>query len=149
MLETGGIAGNAGASWNMNGVGNPIDWSLGGTNTAANHLPQNGWIFGAQGIDVLDKEDWASADGWIFFQSDVLSSLDFGYRFATHERSNDFSLAQGPNWASNWTDINAYPAWRHPTQAILGVWRQRALGHLVLRPHSWRAQRPLRQPQQP
>ena len=109
VLET-GIAGNAGASWSMNGVGNPIDWSLGGTNTAANHLPQNGWIFGAQGIDVLDKEDWASADGQFFFQSDVLSSLDFGYRFATHERSNDFSLAQGPNWASNWTDINAYPA---------------------------------------
>ena len=109
VLET-GVAGNAGASWSMNGVDNPIDWSLGGTNTAANHLPQNGWIFGAQGIDVLDKEDWASADGKFFFGDGMLSSLDFGYRYATHERSNDFSIAQGPNWASNWTDINAYPA---------------------------------------
>jgi iron complex outermembrane receptor protein len=109
VLET-GVAGNAGASWSMNGVGNPIDWSLGGTNTASNHLPQNGWIFGAQGIDVLDKEDWASADGKFFFDDGVLSTLDFGYRYATHERSNDFSIAQGPNWASNWTDINAYPA---------------------------------------
>ncbi|MBA3928224.1 MAG: TonB-dependent receptor [Xanthomonas sp.] len=109
VLET-GIAGNAGASWRMNGVSNPIDWSLGGTNTATNHLPQNGWIFGAQGINVLDKEDWASADGQFFFDGDTLSSLDFGYRYATHERKNDFSLAQGPNWATNWTDISAYPA---------------------------------------
>lgn len=62
VIET-GIAGNAGASWSMNGVGNPIDWALGGTNTAATHRPQNGWIFGGQGIDVLDKEDWGSADG--------------------------------------------------------------------------------------
>lgn len=107
VLET-GVAGNGGASWRMNGVDSPLDWSLGGTNTAATHLPQNGWIFGAQGIDVLDKEDWASADGQLFFEG-VLSSLDFGYRYATHERSNDFSLAQGPNWASNWTDIGAYP----------------------------------------
>lgn len=108
VLET-GVAGNAGASWRMNGVDNPLDWSLGGTNTASNHLPQNGWIFGAQGIDVLDKEDWAQVDGQFFFDGGALSSLDFGYRYATHERSNDFSLAQGPNWASNWTDINAYP----------------------------------------
>ena len=107
VLET-GVAGNAGASWRMNGVDSPFDWSLGGTNTAANHLPQNGWIFGAQGINVLDKEDWASADGQLFFDG-VLSSLDFGYRYSTHERSNDFSIAQGPDWASNWTDINAYP----------------------------------------
>ena len=108
VLET-GLAGNAGASWSMNGAGNPIDWSLGGTNTAANHLPQNGWIFGDQGIDVLDKEDWGSVDGQFFFDGDVLSSLDFGYRRATHERSNDMSIGQGPNWASNWQDITAYP----------------------------------------
>ncbi len=108
VLET-GLAGNAGASWSMNGVGNPIDWSLGGTNTAANHLPQNGWIFGDQGIDVLDKEDWGSVDGQFFFDSDVMSSLDFGYRRASHERSNDMSIGQGPNWASNWQDITAYP----------------------------------------
>ena len=109
VLET-GLAGNAGASWSMNGAGNPIDWSLGGTNTAANHLPQNGWIFGDQGIDVLDKEDWGSVDGQFFFEGDMLSSLDFGYRRATHERSNDMSIGQGPNWASNWQDITAYPA---------------------------------------
>jgi iron complex outermembrane receptor protein len=109
VLET-GVAGGAGASWSMNGVGSPIDWSLGGTNTAANHMPQNGWIFGGQGIDVLDKENWASADGAFLFSDGALTSLEFGYRHSSHERSNDFEIAQGPNWASNWTDVTAYPA---------------------------------------
>ncbi len=109
VIET-GTAGNAGASWSMNGVGSPIDWSLGGTNTAANHLPQNGWIFGGQGIDVLDKEDWASADGTFYFGDGALSSLDFGFRHSKHERSNDFEIAQGPNWSSTWTDVTTYPA---------------------------------------
>lgn len=109
VIET-GIAGNAGASWSMNGVGNPIDWALGGTNTAATHRPQNGWIFGGQGIDVLDKEDWGSADGTYNFGSDTLESLHFGLRHSSHERSNDFEIAQGPNWSSNWQDITAYPS---------------------------------------
>lgn len=109
VIET-GIAGNAGASWSMNGVGNPIDWALGGTNTAATHRPQNGWIFGGQGIDVLDKEDWGSADGTYNFGSDTLESLHFGLRHSSHEHSNDFEIAQGPNWSSNWQDITAYPS---------------------------------------
>lgn len=108
VLET-GVAGGAGASWTMHGVGKPIDWALGGTNTPANHMPQNGWIFGGQGIDVLDKEDWASADGTFYFGDGALSSLEFGFRHSSHERSNDFEIAQGPNWATNWTDISAYP----------------------------------------
>lgn len=109
VLET-GLAGNAGASWNMNGIGSPIDWALGGSNTAATHRPQNGWIFGGQGIDVLDKEDWASADGTYRFAGGVISSLNFGLRHSTHERSNDFEIAQGPNWSSDWQNIAAYPS---------------------------------------
>ena len=108
VLET-GTAGGAGASWRMNGLGSPIDWSLGGTNTATNHMPQNGWIFGGQGIDVLDKEDWLSVDGAFAFNEGMLTSLDFGYRHSRHERSNDFEIAQGPNWASPWTDVTTYP----------------------------------------
>ncbi|KRG40966.1 TonB-dependent receptor [Stenotrophomonas panacihumi] len=109
VLET-GTAGNAGASWSMGGLGDPIDWSLGGVNTPANHLPQNGWIFGGQAIDVKDSEDWFAADGELFANADsVLNSFDFGVRYSEHERKNDFEIAQGPNFASNWTDISAYP----------------------------------------
>lgn len=109
VLET-GIGPNAGASWNMHGIDEAIDWSLGGNNTAANHLPQNGWIFGGQGIEVIDQEDWFAADASLFTNGDsTFSSLDFGLRYAQHERRNDYEIAQGPNWASDWQNINAYP----------------------------------------
>lgn len=108
VLET-GLAGNAGASWNMNDIGEAIDWNLGGTNTPSTHLPQNGWIFGGQGIDVEDKEDWFAADGEYYTNGSVLSSLDFGVRYAEHERGNDFEIAQGPNWATDWQNIANYP----------------------------------------
>lgn len=109
VLET-GIGPNAGASWNMHGIDEAIDWSLGGNNTAANHLPQNGWIFGGQGIEVIDQEDWFAADASLFTNGDsTFSSLDFGLRYAQHERRNDYEIAQGPNWASDWQNINVYP----------------------------------------
>lgn len=108
VLET-GTAGNAGASWNMHGIDEAIDWSLGGTNTSANHLPDKGWIFGGQDIDVTDKEDWLAIDGQLFADAGALTSLDFGVRYSEHERKNDYEIAQGPNWSSTWTDISTYP----------------------------------------
>lgn len=115
VLET-GLAPDAGASWSMRGIRKAIDWSLGGDNTAATHLPNKGWIFGGQGIEVIDKEDWFSADGTVHFFDGVLASLDFGLRHARHERRNDYEIAQGPNWATDWTNIANYPtsAGRYP-----------------------------------
>ena len=107
VLET-GIGMGAGASWAMHGIDKAIDWSLGGNNTPANHLPNAGWIFGGQGIDVEDKEDWFAADGELFFGNGALTTLDFGLRYAAHERRNDFEIAQGPNWATAWNDIASY-----------------------------------------
>ncbi|MBP3983699.1 TonB-dependent receptor [Pseudoxanthomonas helianthi] len=108
VLET-GIGQGAGASWAMHGIDKAIDWSLGGNNTPANHLPTAGWIFGGQGIDVSDKEDWFAADGEYGFTDGVLASLDFGVRYSEHERKNDFEIAQGPNWATDWQNIANYP----------------------------------------
>ncbi len=108
VLET-GIGQGAGASWAMHGINEVIDWNLGGNNTAANHLPNAGWIFGGQGIDVSDKEDWFAADGEYGFTGGVLASLDFGVRYSEHERKNDFEIAQGPNWATDWQNIANYP----------------------------------------
>ncbi len=105
-----GIGAGAGASWSMNGVGNPIDWALGGDNSSPTGiLPQNGWIFGGQGIDALDKEEWFQADGELYFSDSVLSTLDFGVRYADHTRENQFEVAQGPNWATDWQNPANYP----------------------------------------
>ncbi|WP_226467661.1 TonB-dependent receptor [Luteimonas panaciterrae] len=105
-----GTAGNAGASWTMNGYGNPLDWSLGGDNSSPSGIrPQNGWIFGGQGIDVLDEEKWAQADGEVTFLEGVLSSLDFGLRYSDHTRESLNEIAQGPNFATDWQNPANYP----------------------------------------
>lgn len=105
-----GVGAGAGASWGMNGIGKPTNWTLGGDNSSPSGiLPQAGWIFGGQGIKVKDKEDWAQFDGELDFDDGALTSLQFGGRYAKHERSNPFEVAQGPNWASDWQNPAAYP----------------------------------------
>jgi iron complex outermembrane receptor protein len=105
-----GTAGGAGASWDMRGLGKPINWTLGGDNTSPSGiLPAAGWIFGGQGIKVKDKEDWAQVDGELNFDGGALTSLQFGGRYAKHTRENPFEVAQGPNFASDWQNPAAYP----------------------------------------
>ncbi|MBS0582525.1 MAG: TonB-dependent receptor [Proteobacteria bacterium] len=109
VMELGAQAG-AGASWNMHGINSPIDWTMGGDNSSPSGiLPSAGWIFGEQGIDVKDKEKWAQADGEFAVDNGPLSTIDFGVRYAKHTRENLFDVAQGPNWATNWTDPAGYP----------------------------------------
>ena len=105
-----GFGDRAGSSWTMNGTGGPIDWDIGGDNASPSGIrPQDGWIFGGQGINVEDSEAWATADGEIFFSEGALSTLDFGVRYTDHKRENPFEVAQGPNWASDWQNPAAYP----------------------------------------
>ncbi|WP_020684077.1 TonB-dependent receptor [Rudaea cellulosilytica] len=109
VMELGGQAG-AGASWNMHGIKSPIDWTMGGDNSSTSGImPSAGWIFGEQGIDVKDKERWAQADGEFAVDNGPLSTIDFGARYAKHTRENLFDVAQGPNFATNWTDPAGYP----------------------------------------
>jgi iron complex outermembrane receptor protein len=96
VIETGTQYGS-GASWQMNGVGNAIDWAMGDNyGDPASSIPSAGWIFGGQAIEVKDKEDWAAADGSLTFTDGLLSSLDFGVRYTEHNRHNDYEIAQGP-----------------------------------------------------
>lgn len=105
-----GTAVGAGAGWDMRGLGKPINWTLGGDNSSTSGIrPDMGWIFGGQGIKVKDKEDWAQADGELAFDDGAFSSLQFGARYAKHTRENPSEIAQGPNFATDWTDPAAYP----------------------------------------
>jgi iron complex outermembrane receptor protein len=109
VMELGTAAG-AGASWDMRGLDKPINWTLGGDNSSTSGIrPDMGWIFGGQGIKVKDKEDWAQFDGELAFDDGAISSLQFGARYAKHTRQNPSEIAQGPDFATNWTDPAAYP----------------------------------------
>ena len=105
-----GTGAGAGSSWQMRGLGQPINWSQGGNNSSPSGiLPQDGWIFGDQDIHVKDKENWGQADGNFAFDNSALASLDFGLRYSDHTRDNKTSIGQGPNFASAWQDPTAYP----------------------------------------
>lgn len=93
------FAQGAGAHWQMSGE-NPISWGfLGGINPSspAGSGATPGWIFGDQGINVTDDENWYKVDGTYYFDGSVLSSVDFGVRYADHTRKNPTDIGQGPN----------------------------------------------------
>ena len=88
-----------GAGWSLNGVG-AADWNLGSADTSQPGEPLTdvslGWIFGYQDIDVEDTEDWIQLDANVEMDRGVLSSIDFGLRYADHGRHLDQATAQGP-----------------------------------------------------
>jgi iron complex outermembrane recepter protein len=90
------------ASYSMNGLGTPLNWSMSGDNSAFNPATMGlDWIFGDQDVHVVDKEHWFQADGeYDFDDAGALSSLDFGVRYAKHDHDSPTAIAQGPNFAS-------------------------------------------------
>ena len=56
-----------------------------------------GWIFGAQNIDVKDKEKWAKIDSDYKIDNGAWKDLKFGVRYEAHDRTSDDAIAQGPS----------------------------------------------------
>lgn len=89
-----------GASWNTHGTSSPTDWSVGGDISKAGVTSFGTW--GNQQVTAIDEEKWFTADFSRAFDG-VLSSLDFGLRYADHNRE-----AQSPEGASPgniWADL--------------------------------------------
>jgi iron complex outermembrane receptor protein len=89
-----------GTSYSLHGIGSGPDFDLGRqvNNTPfPNGTPVTfGWIFGAQNVDVKDKEDWGKLDGDYQIHDSSWTDLKFGVRYQTHERSSNNAIAQGP-----------------------------------------------------
>jgi iron complex outermembrane recepter protein len=96
---------SSGSGFQLNGMGTGPSFNLGNTvNTTPtpNGVPVTfGWIFGAQNVDVKDKEDWAKLDGDFKIDNGSWADLKFGVRYQTHERSSDNAIAQGPTFGPN------------------------------------------------
>ena len=61
-----------------------------------------GWIFGAQDVDVVDKETWGKIDaGFAMEDSGAWKDLKFGVRYVKHDRTSDNAIAQGPTFSCN------------------------------------------------
>ena len=79
------VGSGGGASWATHGSGSPIDWNVGG-DLSPNGVTSFG-TWGNQQVTAEDKEKWATLDfNQYFNDGGVLSSIDFGLRFADHKR---------------------------------------------------------------
>jgi iron complex outermembrane receptor protein len=90
------VGNGTGAGYRINGVNTAASWNLGNTNYASRAQDTLGWIFGDQQTYVHDKESWAKLDGEYQLDSGVFTSLKFGVRSTTHDRSNANVNNQAP-----------------------------------------------------
>jgi len=98
-----------GAGWNLNGIDEAASFTLNENTAAPSADLALDWIFGLQNLDIEDKDQWGQIDGEYFIDSGVMSSLDFGVRFASHDRESANVVAQGPNWAGSPFDPASFP----------------------------------------
>jgi iron complex outermembrane receptor protein len=93
----------SGAGYQLNGLGSAPNFNLGTTNNTTptpGGVPVTfGWIFGAQNIDVKDKEKWAKIDSDYQIDNGAWKDLKFGVRYEAHDRTSDNAIAQGPTWS--------------------------------------------------
>jgi iron complex outermembrane receptor protein len=90
-----------GASWTSHGTSSPLDWSVGGDSSPAGVTSFGTW--GNQLVKATDSEDWINLDFTQALDLGALTSLDFGARYADHERET-----QSPEGASPgdiWSDL--------------------------------------------
>ena len=78
------VADGGGASWTTHGNGSPVDWSVGGDISPDGVTSFGTW--GNQQVTAEDDEEWFTADFSHYFNTGTLSSIDFGVRYADHER---------------------------------------------------------------
>jgi iron complex outermembrane receptor protein len=101
----------SGAGYQLNGIGSAPNFNLGNTNNTTptpGGVPVTfGWIFGAQDVDVKDKEKWAKIDSDYEINNGAWRDLKFGVRYEGHDRTSDNAIAQGPTAAGQST--SAYP----------------------------------------
>jgi len=104
VAETEPGVGNGGG-WSLNGIDRGPSFNLGTTNNST-PFPGGtpitfGWIFGAQDVDVKDREDWVKLDGTYSLNEGLLADLRFGIRWESHDRTSGGAIAQGPTFGPN------------------------------------------------
>ena len=100
-----------GASWTSHGKSSPLDWSVGGDSTLAGVSGFGTW--GNQQVKATDSEDWLNGDFTQSLDVGALKSIDFGTRYADHERKTE--SPEGASPGDIWSDLqngatSAYPS---------------------------------------
>jgi len=99
VAETEFDVGN-GAGYSLNGISTGPSFNFNNTNNST-PFPGGvgvpfGWIFGAENVDVVDKENWGKIDGTYLANNNAWQDLKFGARLEDHSRNSINVIAQGP-----------------------------------------------------
>ncbi len=103
-------ANGGGASWTTHGNGSPVDWNVGGDISPAGASWGGTW--GNQQVTAIDKEKWANVDFSQYFNAGVLSSIDFGARYADHKR--EAKSPEGATPGNIWDALRGSPTANYP-----------------------------------
>ncbi|HEL2979543.1 TPA: TonB-dependent receptor [Stenotrophomonas maltophilia] len=103
-------ANGGGASWATHGNGSPVDWNVGGDISPAGASWGGTW--GNQQVTAIDKEKWANVDFSQYFNAGVLSSIDFGARYADHTR--EAKSPEGATPGNIWDALRGSPTANYP-----------------------------------
>jgi iron complex outermembrane receptor protein len=103
-------ANGGGASWTTHGNGSPVDWNVGGDISPAGASWGGTW--GNQRVTAIDKEKWANVDFSQYFNAGVLSSIDFGARYADHKR--EAKSPEGATPGNIWDALRGSPTANYP-----------------------------------
>jgi iron complex outermembrane receptor protein len=90
-----------GASWTSHGTSAPLDWSVGGDSSPAGVTSFGTW--GNQQVKATDSEDWFNLDFNKGVDFGIIKSLDFGARYADHERKTE--SPEGASPGDIWSDL--------------------------------------------
>jgi iron complex outermembrane receptor protein len=90
-----------GASWTSHGKSSPLDWSVGGDSSVAGVTGFGTW--GNQQVKATDSEDWLNVDFTQSLEVGALKSIDFGARYADHERKTE--SPEGASPGDIWSDL--------------------------------------------
>ncbi len=111
-------AGN-GASYALHGTSTAPDFGFGATDNSTpfpGGAPVDfGWIFGAQLVDVKDKEEWAKVDAQFDVDRGAWTTLRFGARTNKHSRDSLNAIAQGPTFSGGTTGGGGVDPANYPT----------------------------------
>lgn len=99
-----------GASWTTHGNGSTVDWNVGGDISPAGASWGGTW--GNQQVTAIDKEKWANVDFSQYFNTGVLSSIDFGARYADHTR--EAKSPEGATPGNIWDALRGSPTANYP-----------------------------------
>ncbi|TFZ43363.1 TonB-dependent receptor [Stenotrophomonas maltophilia] len=103
-------ANGGGANWTTHGNGSPVDWNVGGDLSPAGASWGGTW--GNQQVTAIDKEKWANVDFSQYFNAGVLSSIDFGARYADHTR--EAKSPEGATPGNIWDALRGSPTANYP-----------------------------------